>query len=199
METTSKLAIIACPRSGSTTLANCFMSQGLSVCHEPFNSYLSNNYLKSLEKGISCAVGDVFEKHNVIKHLSCQGSCEVDSYLIENYKTIVLRRKNKLDCALSFFSYLCEKTKRDIKDYNYFLGCYERVSSIDAVMGGYEIFFEDLISSSGMVLLERLFELFGFTIRDKNLLQKVIDDGIIYHDEDKKNISEMFSSLNFDD
>jgi hypothetical protein len=192
----SKTAIIASPRTGSTTLANIFVSQGLSVCNEPFNRLLPVNYCFDLKNKGVLAVDELYGDYDVLKHLCGQCDFLVDRHICNNYKHIVLKRKNLIMCAVSFCFYILGKRNNVLGSFDFLLDCYKRVSVIESYNSGKVVYFEDLIGNDGIYEVSSIFEYCGYEIKDKTLLKLELDKGKSYHQMDREKCEMMLSDKN---
>lgn len=191
-----KTALLASPRTGSTTLANIFVSQGFSVFYEPFNSSLPVNFCTELKNQGCACIDKLYNQYDILKHLCGQGDFSVDDYFCKNYITILIKRRNLQECALSFCAYILEKKKCVLNSFNFLLQCYRRVCLIDQYSSGKILYFEDLIGIHGMNEVEKIFEYCGYNIKDSNLLKMELEKGRDYHKKDRISCDNFLSDSN---
>ena len=100
----NRFLILAHARSGSTSLAEMFESQGCTVAFEPFNAHNHRgvNYLDRWgREGFEAAFDEVLASYEGIKHLYSFTTREQTALMKSKCRTIFLYRRNLLDAAVS--------------------------------------------------------------------------------------------------
>jgi len=94
--------ILAHARSGSTTLFNIFLSQGVNIFCEPFNHNSIMKYLIHWGKNdFESALDIILSEYKGFKHLFCFSTMEQTELIKSKCNTIFLYRENILDSAVS--------------------------------------------------------------------------------------------------
>ena len=102
-----KFVILAHARCGSTRLNDVFLSQGIKIISEPYNSHSTLKYLDVWGKeGFASSLDLIFSEYDGMKHISDFSIIEQNQEIKNRCNTIFLYRENLLDAAISL-QYAC--------------------------------------------------------------------------------------------
>ena len=178
--------IFASPRSGSTSLADMIASQGYSVCYEPFNPVLRGIYYDILKKEGVGTISQLMGEYDCVKHLSGHGGELVDRTLL-GYKSIILRRRNILQAALSY----CISSRIGVWKARQLVGgeydsigeiaiphvyrAIGRIRHIEKYRADKVVYYEDLYGENWEEQLRGIFDYFGIVMSDKDAIGYFMD------------------------
>jgi LPS sulfotransferase NodH len=201
-----KFIIFSSPRSGSTTLSRIFEANGVRVCFEPFHPIFRKDNLKKLKtSGVESVVGDIMGEYDCIKQLTGHGG--VDDYLLKNYRTVGLKRKNILQAAVSYAISdkigVWQKEKLIGNEFNdlghidirFIEWAINRIRIIEKYELPYCVYYEDLFSDDGISILDDIFSYCGYKINNLSRVNELLSRDCKMNSEETyrriKNIDEI--------
>ena len=185
--------ILAHARSGSTSLAEMFESQGYAVSFEPFNAHnhRGTNYIDMWgRQGFEAAFDAVLAEHRGVKHLYSFTTHEQTSYMKSRCRTIFLYRNNLLDAAVSLEMAFKTNVWRSAQRQPRY--CEQRMRiDVDKVRSAVShlrrhranldgeclpVSYEGLYLKDGMKAVRQIFDFAGCLVADERKIERILRD-----------------------